>query len=70
MLDNICKYVFKVDICGVVIEWMVSKFFELLIGLCKDVLLGFVIVVGKGGIVVEVYWDIWLELLLMNMVLV
>lgn len=49
---------------------MVSKFFELLIGLCKDVLLGFVIVVGKGGIVVEVYWDIWLELLLMNMVLV
>ncbi len=68
-LDNTRKHAPKADIRGVVIERMVSKPFELLIGSRKDALLGPVIAVGKGGIAVEVYRDTRLELPPMNMAL-
>ena len=68
-LDNTQKHAPKASISGVVIERMVHKPFELLIGSRKDPLLGPIIAVGKGGIAVEVYRDTRLGLPPMNMAL-
>jgi acetyltransferase len=59
----------KAAIEGVLIEKMVDKKFELLIGCKKDPLFGPVIVFGLGGIAVEVFKDIAAGLPPLNMAL-
>lgn len=68
-IASVKKHAPPAEIRGVVIERMVDKPFELLIGARKDPLLGPVIAVGKGGIAVEVYRDTRLGLPPMNMAL-
>lgn len=66
---NLKQYAPKAALRGVVVERMVNKPFELIIGARKDALLGPVIAFGKGGIAVEVYSDTQLGLPPMNMAL-
>ncbi len=57
------------EVRGVIIEKMVNKPFELLIGGRKDPVLGPVIAFGKGGVEVEVYKDAHLGIPPLNMAL-
>ncbi len=57
------------DVRGVLVERMVKKKFELLIGAKKDPIFGPVIAFGKGGVAVEVYRDMKLGLPPLNRVL-
>ena len=57
------------DIKGVLIEEMVSKKYELIIGSKKDPIFGPVIVFGMGGVAVEVFKDLNVGLPPLNMAL-
>ena len=57
------------DIHGVLVEEMVSKRYELIIGSKKDPIFGPVIVFGMGGVAVEVFKDLNVGLPPMNMAL-
>ncbi|MBR9920492.1 MAG: bifunctional acetate--CoA ligase family protein/GNAT family N-acetyltransferase [Bacteroidetes bacterium] len=59
----------EADIRGVLIEEMVSKKYELIIGSKKDPIFGPVIVFGMGGVTVEVFKDLNVGLPPMNMAL-
>ncbi len=59
----------KADIHGVLMEKMISKKYELLIGGKKDSIFGPLIVFGMGGIAVEIYNDINFGLPPLNMAL-
>lgn len=59
----------KADIHGVLIEEMVSKKYELLIGSKKDPIFGPVIMFGMGGVTVELFKDLNVGLPPMNMAL-
>lgn len=59
----------EAELRGLIVERMVNKPFELLIGARKDPVLGPVIAFGKGGIDVEVYKDAQLGLPPLNMAL-
>ncbi|NNF34977.1 MAG: bifunctional acetate--CoA ligase family protein/GNAT family N-acetyltransferase [Saprospiraceae bacterium] len=57
------------DIKGVLIEEMVSKKYELIIGSKKDPIFGPIIVFGMGGVAVEVFKDLNVGLPPLNMML-
>jgi acetyltransferase len=59
----------EADIQGVLIEPMVSKKYELIIGSKKDPIFGPVIVFGMGGVAVEVFKDLNVGLPPLNMTL-
>jgi acetyltransferase len=59
----------EADIHGVLIEEMVSKKYELLIGSKKDPIFGPVIVFGMGGVTVELFKDLNVGLPPLNMAL-
>ncbi|OIN98051.1 acetyl CoA synthetase subunit alpha [Candidatus Desantisbacteria bacterium CG1_02_49_89] len=66
---SVKKYLPAAKIVGVIIEEMVSKRYELLIGCKKDPIFGPVIVFGMGGIAVEVFKDVDTGLPPLNMAL-
>ncbi|MFH1591473.1 MAG: acetate--CoA ligase alpha subunit [archaeon] len=59
----------KADIHGVLVEEMVEKRYELIIGAKKDPLFGPIIVFGMGGVAVEVFKDTNIGLPPLNMAL-
>ncbi len=59
----------EANILGVLVEQMVSKKYELIIGSKKDPIFGPVIVFGMGGVAVEVFKDLNVGLPPLNMVL-
>ena len=59
----------KADIKGILVEEMVSKKYELIIGSKKDPIFGPVIVFGMGGVAVEVFKDLNVGLPPLNMAL-
>lgn len=61
------KYMPNAKIEGVLIEPMISKKYELIIGSKKDPIFGHVIIFGFGGISVEVFKDINIGLLPLDM---
>ncbi len=67
IVESVRKHVPKADIHGVLIERMVKKPFELLIGAKKDPIFGPAIAFGKGGVAVEVFRDTQLGLPPLNM---
>ncbi|MEN0005707.1 MAG: bifunctional acetate--CoA ligase family protein/GNAT family N-acetyltransferase [Bacteroidota bacterium] len=69
MLQQVALLRPKARVQGVIIEKMVNKDFELLIGAKRDEQFGPVVVFGKGGIGVEVYRDIQMGLPPLNMAL-
>ncbi|MFC1692110.1 acetate--CoA ligase alpha subunit [Candidatus Latescibacterota bacterium] len=69
IIKNANKYNPKANIHGVLIEHMVSKKYELLIGCKKDPLFGPAIVFGMGGVAVEVFKDTNMGLPPLNMAL-
>ncbi len=56
-------------IIGVSLEKMITKRYELLIGAKKDAIFGSVIVFGMGGVAVEIFKDLNIELPPLNMAL-
>ena len=69
ILDSAKKAKPDADIKGVLIEEMVSKKYELIIGSKKDPIFGPVIVFGMGGVAVEVFKDLNVGLPPLNMAL-
>jgi acetyltransferase len=69
ILDSAIKAVPNADIKGVLIEEMVNKKYELIIGSKKDPIFGPVIVFGMGGVAVEIFKDLDVGLPPLNMVL-
>jgi len=67
IVESVCGHVPKAVIHGVLIEAMVKKPFELLIGAKKDPIFGPVIAFGSGGVAVEVLQDAQLGLPPLNM---
>lgn len=69
MLARVKKLRPDAEIDGILIETMVKKDFELLIGANKDPIFGPVIVFGQGGVGVEVFKDTQMGLPPLNMAL-
>ena len=69
ILENARRYKPDADIEGVLVERMIKKGFELLLGVNKDPVFGPVVVFGRGGIEVELYKDTRLGLPPLNMAL-
>ncbi len=69
IMKSVRQHLPQADIRGVMIENMVSKRYEILIGAKKDPLFGPVIVFGMGGIAVEVFKDTKVGLPPLNMAL-
>ena len=69
IIENIKKHKQGAIIEGVLVEQMISKRFELLIGAKKDSIFGPVIVFGRGGIETELYKDINMGLPPLNRIL-
>lgn len=69
MIKNAKQNIPHARLSGVIIEELVKKKYELLIGCKKDPIFGPTIVFGKGGIDVEVYKDISVGLPPLNMAL-
>ncbi len=67
IIESVKRYNPKAIIRGVLIERMVKKSFELLIGAKKDPIFGPVIAFGRGGTAVEIYRDTQLGLPPLNM---
>ena len=67
ILESVLKHLPKAVIHGVLIEAMVKKPFELLIGAKKDAIFGPAIAFGSGGVAVEVLADTQLGLPPLNM---
>jgi len=67
--NNAKKHRPDATIEGVLVEQMIEKPFELLIGANKDPIFGPVIVFGRGGVAVEVYKDTQMGLPPLNMAL-
>lgn len=67
IVDSVLKHVPKANIHGVLIEAMVKKPFELLIGAKKDPIFGPAIAFGSGGVAVEILRDTQLGLPPLNM---
>ena len=69
IIDAAKKAVPKAKITGVLIEEMVSKKYEIIIGSKKDPIFGPIIVFGMGGVAVEVFKDLNVGLPPLNMAL-
>lgn len=69
ILHNVQSHMFGVDIKGILVEKMLPKKYELLIGSKKDPIFGPVIVFGSGGIAVEIFKDTAVALPPLNMAL-
>lgn len=69
VLENAKHYKPDAQIEGVLVERMVKKGYELLIGAKKDPVFGPVVVFGRGGIAVEIYRDTRMGLPPLNMAL-
>ncbi len=69
ILESAKKVKGKVEIAGVLVEKMISKKYELIIGSRKDPIFGPVIVFGMGGVAVEVFKDLTIGLPPLNMAL-
>ena len=69
IIDSAKKAVPKAKITGVLIEEMVSKKYEIIIGSKKDPIFGPIIVFGMGGVAVEVFKDLNVGLPPLNMAL-
>jgi acetyltransferase len=69
IIESVKKHAPEAKIEGVLIEQMVSKKYELLIGSKKDPVFGPVIVFGMGGVAVEIYKDTKVGLPPLNMAL-
>ncbi|NND05188.1 MAG: GNAT family N-acetyltransferase [Saprospiraceae bacterium] len=69
ILDSVAEARPKAKILGVTVERMIFKHHELLIGAKKDLIFGPVIVFGMGGVAVEIFKDLTLELPPLNMAL-
>jgi acetyltransferase len=67
IVESVKRHVPNANIHGVLIERMVKKPFELLIGAKKDPIFGPAIAFGRGGVAVEVYKDTQLGLPPLNM---
>ncbi len=67
IIESVQRYNPKAIIRGVLIEQMVKKPFELLIGAKKDPIFGPAIAFGRGGTAVEIYRDTQLGLPPLNM---
>lgn len=67
IVESVRSHVPDANIHGVLIERMVKKPFELLIGAKKDPIFGPAIAFGRGGVAVEVYKDTQLGLPPLNM---
>ncbi|MCK5416839.1 acetate--CoA ligase family protein [Candidatus Parcubacteria bacterium] len=66
IIKSVKKYNKNAKIEGVLIEKMVNKKFELLIGCMRDEIFGHVVVFGAGGTYVEILNDTAMELLPLN----
>lgn len=69
IMEGVRTHAPEAEVRGVLVEKMVKKEFELLIGAKKDPVFGPVIAFGKGGVAVEVYRDTRLGLPPLNRVL-
>ena len=69
IITSVKKYNPKAKIDGILIEPMINKTYELIIGSKKDIIFGPVIVFGMGGVSVEVFKDIVFGLPPLNMAL-
>ncbi|MFC1485681.1 acetate--CoA ligase alpha subunit [Candidatus Latescibacterota bacterium] len=69
IIENVEKHNRNANIHGVLIEHMVSRKYELLVGCKKDPLFGPAIVFGMGGVAVEVFKDTNVGLPPLNMAL-
>jgi acetyltransferase len=69
IIDNARQYNPDARIEGVLVERMINKGYELLIGAKKDPVFGPVVVFGRGGIAVEIYKDTRMGLPPLNMAL-
>lgn len=69
ILDNAKAYDEKARIEGILVEPMVKKGYELLLGAKKDPIFGPVVVFGRGGVEVELYKDTRMGLPPLNMAL-
>ena len=69
IINSVKKHKPKAKIDGVLIEPMINKKYELIIGSKKDLIFGPVIVFGMGGVSVEVFKDIVFGLPPLNMAL-
>lgn len=69
IMASVKKHKPKARIDGILVERMVGRGFELLIGAKKDPIFGPVIVFGRGGIAVEVFKDTQMGLPPLNMAL-
>ncbi|GAB5551521.1 MAG: bifunctional acetate--CoA ligase family protein/GNAT family N-acetyltransferase [Saprospiraceae bacterium] len=69
VLENAKHYKPDARIEGVLVERMIKKGYELLIGAKKDPVFGPVVVFGRGGIAVEIYKDTRMGLPPLNMAL-
>jgi acetyltransferase len=69
ILTNAKRYRADARIDGVLVERMVKKGFELLVGAKKDPIFGPVVVFGRGGVAVEVHKDVRMGLPPLNMAL-
>lgn len=69
IIDNARQYKPQAKIEGVLVERMVKKGYELLIGAKTDPVFGPVVVFGRGGIAVELYKDVRMGLPPLNMAL-
>ncbi len=67
IVESVRSHVPNANIVGVLIERMVKKPFELLIGAKKDPIFGPAIAFGRGGVAVEVFKDTQLGLPPLNM---
>lgn len=69
IMESARNYKPDADIHGVMIEEMVDKKFELIIGSKKDPIFGPIIIFGMGGVAVEVFKDLNVALPPLNMAL-
>ncbi|HKK74915.1 MAG TPA: bifunctional acetate--CoA ligase family protein/GNAT family N-acetyltransferase [Saprospiraceae bacterium] len=69
IIDNAKQYNPEAQIEGILVERMVKKGHELLIGAKKDPVFGPVVVFGRGGVAVELYKDTRMGLPPLNMAL-
>lgn len=69
ILENAQQYNPKAAIQGVLVERMIKKGHELLIGAKSDPVFGPVVIFGRGGVAVELYKDIRMGLPPLNMAL-
>lgn len=69
IINSVSKFATDATIQGVMIESMIKKRYELLIGSKKDAIFGPIIIFGMGGVAVEVFNDIEIGLPPLNMAL-